>query len=151
MTRLMIGSCAVALALTASAAPAQESGARAAIEANNKQFSALVAKGDAAGVAAMYTTNAEVFPPNAAVVRGRAEIEKTWQSLFASGIAGIALTTNEVESAGDLAVETGAYEIKGKDGKSLDRGKFIVVWKRTGGKWLLHRDIWNTSQPAPTS
>jgi ketosteroid isomerase-like protein len=25
------------------------------------------------------------------------------------------------------------------------RIKFVVVWKRLGGQWLLHRDIWNTA------
>jgi len=30
-----------------------------------------------------------------------------------------------------------------------DRAKYVVVWKKVGGQWLLHRDIWNTSQPAP--
>lgn len=38
--------------------------------------------------------------------------------------------------------------MKTKDGTVADRGKYIVVWKRVGGKWLLHRDIWNTSMPA---
>jgi ketosteroid isomerase-like protein len=23
--------------------------------------------------------------------------------------------------------------------------KFVVVWKRLGGKWLLHRDTWNAA------
>jgi ketosteroid isomerase-like protein len=32
----------------------------------------------------------------------------------------------------------------------MDRGKYIVVWKDEGGKWKLHRDIWNSSLPAPS-
>jgi ketosteroid isomerase-like protein len=27
-------------------------------------------------------------------------------------------------------------------------GKYIVVWKKDGDAWRLHRDIWNTD-PAP--
>jgi ketosteroid isomerase-like protein len=30
------------------------------------------------------------------------------------------------------------------DGKSeTARIKYVVVWKRVDGAWLLHRDIWN--------
>jgi ketosteroid isomerase-like protein len=38
--------------------------------------------------------------------------------------------------------------MKLKNGKTADRGKYIVVWKRDGGQWRLHRDSWNTSMPA---
>jgi len=27
-------------------------------------------------------------------------------------------------------------------------GKYVVIWKRDGGQWKIHRDIWNTSMPA---
>ena len=44
---------------------------RAAIEAANKQFAVAFAKGDAAAIAAMYSSTAQAFPPNGDVVRGR--------------------------------------------------------------------------------
>ena len=28
---------------------------------------------------------------------------------------------------------------------SIDSIKYLVVWKRLKGKWLLHRDIWNAT------
>ena len=43
--------------------------------------------------------------------------------------------------------EGGAYVIKAKDGSVADRGKYVVVWKKVGGNWMLHRDIWNTNMP----
>lgn len=144
---LTISGCVLAVVL-GSSARAQDAGVRAAIEAANKQFLTVFAKQDAAGLAAFYTTNGEAYPPNSNVVRGRAEIQKMWKSVIDSGIAGATLTTTEVESSGDLAYESGTYEMKTKDGKVADRGKYVVVWKRVAGKWMLHRDIWNTSQPA---
>jgi uncharacterized protein (TIGR02246 family) len=144
---LMISGCALTIA-HASSAGAQDAGVRAAIASATEQFQTAFAKQDAAGVAALYTTNGEAYPPNSNVVRGRAEIQKMWKSVIDSGIAGAALTTTEVESSGDLAYESGTYEMKTKDGKVADRGKYVVVWKRVGGRWLLHRDIWNTNQPA---
>lgn len=140
--------CVLGVVLAATTAAAQDRSARAAIDAGNKQFMAALAKQDAAAIAALYTTNGEANPPNGNVVRGRDEIQKMWKSVMDSGIANANLSTTEVESAGDLAYESGTYEMKTKDGNVADHGKYVVVWKRVGGKWLLHRDIWNTSQPA---
>ena len=121
---------------------------RAAIETSNKKFSAGAMKKDAAMIASAYTVDAEAFPPNADIVKGRAAIQKMWQDVLASGVTGIDLTTTEVDSAGDLAYEVGTYAMKAQD-KVIDRGKYCVVWKRVNGQWLLHRDIWSTNMPAP--
>jgi ketosteroid isomerase-like protein len=120
---------------------------RAVIEAANKKFIEGAAKGDAAMIASVYTPDAEAFPPNADIVKGRPAIQKMWQSVLDSGVSAFTLASTEVESAGNLAYEVGTYEMKGKDGTVVDRGKYCVVWKRVGGQWLLHRDIWSTSMP----
>jgi uncharacterized protein (TIGR02246 family) len=122
--------------------------ARAAIEAGNRKFVAAFAKQDAAGVAAAYSPDAHAFPPNAPIIKGRAGIQKMWQDVINSGITGLSLATTEVESAGDIAYESGTYEMKTKDGKVADRGKYCVVWKKVKGQWMLHRDIWSTDMPA---
>jgi ketosteroid isomerase-like protein len=66
---------------------------------------------------------------------------------YKMGIRNVKLTTTEVMGGKDAVVETGTYEILG-DKASLDKGKFIVVWKEENGKWKMHRDIWNTDMPA---
>jgi ketosteroid isomerase-like protein len=145
-------SCVVAIALVIGfvglqGSAAQEGSVRAAIEAGNKKFIDGAAKGDAALIASAYTADAEAFPPNSDVVRGRPALEKLWKSVVDSGINAFELATKEVESQGNLAYEVGTYVMKTKDGKVADRGKYCVVWKKVGGKWLLHRDIWSTSMP----
>jgi uncharacterized protein (TIGR02246 family) len=102
-------------------------------------------KGDAAAMASGYATDGELLPPNADVVRGRDAIQKMWQGFLDSGAAGLSLNITDVHSSGDLAAETGTYEVKMKDGTTTDRGKYVVVWKRAQGKWLIYRDIWNSS------
>ena len=126
---------------------AQGGTVRAAIEAGNKKFVTGAAKGDAAMIASAYTADAEAFPPNSDVVRGRAAIEKLWKSVLDSGITAMELVTTEVDSQGPLAYEVGTYLMKTKDGKVADRGKYCVVWKKVNGQWLLHRDIWSTNLP----
>lgn len=65
------------------------------------------------------------------------------------GIKAIKLEAIEVEGYGDTASEVGRYTLEGEGGQVLDKGKFIVIWKQEAGQWKLHRDIINTSMPAP--
>jgi uncharacterized protein (TIGR02246 family) len=141
---------ACAISLTAAhSAFAQAGDAKQAIEAGNKAWGAAIAAGNAAGVAALYTDDALVMPPNSEAVSGRPAIEKAFQGMIASGVKQAILTAKEVEAHGDTATEVGAYSIKDAAGKEIDRGKYIVVWKRVQGQWKLHRDIWNSNVPMP--
>jgi ketosteroid isomerase-like protein len=147
----MVGAALVALGLLVLSAPsvAEAQGPRMAIEAANARFSADFAKGDATALASYYTATGEAFPPNGEIVRGREAIAKLWKGAMDAGMKAIKLTTLEVDTHGELAYEVGTYVAMGNDGKTLDSGKYVVVWKREGGGWKLHRDIWNTSSPAP--
>ncbi|MDF2760692.1 MAG: hypothetical protein K0S99_3327, partial [Thermomicrobiales bacterium] len=45
------------------------------------------------------------------------------------------------------AYDHGTFEIAGvRDGKAWgpSRGKYVVVWRREGGTWRIHLDIWNS-------
>ena len=98
-------------------------------------------------MAALYTSNAQLFPTHSDIVSGTEAIQKFWQGVITSGVKGATLTTLDVDGQGDTAYEVGKYALTGEGGKVLDNGKYIVVWKREQGKWQLHRDIWNSSMP----
>jgi uncharacterized protein (TIGR02246 family) len=121
---------------------------RAAIEAANKGFEAAFARSDAPGVAALYTAQAQLLPAHSDVVTGAEAISRFWQAAFDSGATGVSLVTLEVEGYGDTAIEVGRLELRGADSQVLDQGKYIVIWKKEGGVWKLHRDIWTTSVAA---
>ena len=74
---------------------------------------------------------------------GRTAIAAHWQKAIDSGIRDVALRTGDVASAGDLASETGTVRLVAKDG-SVSEARYLVVWKRAGGRWQLYRDIWNS-------
>jgi uncharacterized protein (TIGR02246 family) len=137
----------VSLALLPAIAAAQD--VRPAIEAANRKWEAAVIRGDGPGVATLYTADAELLPYQSDFVRGRDAIGKYWQAAINSGIKGVSLTTVEVEGHGNTAHEVGTYELRGADGKPLDHGKYVVIWKKVAGSWKLHRDIW-TSSVAPS-
>lgn len=120
-----------------------------AIEAANTQMSAAVAKGDAAAMAALYTTDGQVMPAGSEPVRGKAAIQKFWQGALSSGVAAVTLKTVEVYGQGHLATEVGEYDLKDKAGKSLDHGKYIVIWRLVGADWKLLRDMFSTNSAPP--
>ena len=122
---------------------------RDAIVAANEKFVAAFNKGDAAGVAALYTEQGQLLPPNADFMIGRQANQAFWQGAMDMGIASAKIETLEVEGHGDTAIEVSKYNLYAQDGQELDAGKFIVIWKREGGQWMLHRDIFNSSKPAP--
>jgi ketosteroid isomerase-like protein len=37
------------------------------------------------------------------------------------------------------------------DNKSLDKGKYVAVWKKENGTWKMYRDIWNSNMSAATT
>ncbi len=124
---------------------------RAAIEANNEKFMAAFAAGDAAAVAALYTADARLLPPNAEIMKGMEAIQAFWQGGMDMGIKEATLETVEVQARGDIACEVGKYTLTIQptaDQTITDKGKYVVVWKDQDGSWKLDVDIWNTSLPA---
>ncbi len=119
-----------------------------AIVAADETFMTTFSRGDAAGIAALYTTNGQFLPPNSDVVTGKQAIQATFQGLMDMGIKTVKLETTEVEGYGDTASEVGRYTLGGEDGQVMDQGKFLVIWKQEAGQWKLHRDMINTSMPA---
>ena len=119
-----------------------------AIATVNASFMELFGKGDAAAIAELYTEGGQFIPPNSDFVTGKAAIQTTFQGLMDQGIKSLKLETIEIEDYGDTASEVGRYTLKDANGKVLDHGKLVVIWKQEGGQWKLHRDIINSSQPA---
>ncbi len=131
------------VALILASRPARADEVRDAVEAGNRAFVAAFLRGDAAAVAQLYTETAQVIAPGEPVASGRPAIAVAWQKAIDGGVKDVSLHTAAVESAGDLASETGTVRLVAKDG-TITQGRYVVVWKREGGRWKLHRDIWNS-------
>jgi ketosteroid isomerase-like protein len=150
MARFFVCAVAIAVAFT-STASAQKSDVKGEIDKANAAFAAAFAKGDAAAIAKMYSADARVFAPNADVIQGAEGIQKLWKGAMDMGVKSVKLQATEVETHGAVVHEVGSYSMHAADGKQIDRGKYLVIWKREGNAWKLHRDIWNTSMPAPAA
>ena len=44
-------------------------------------------------------------------------------------------------------METGKYTMMDADGKVVYDGKYMVIWKRDGDGWKIHRDMGNSNRP----
>ena len=117
------------------------------IETANREFMDAFGKRDTAAIGRLYAEDAVVLPPNADAVRGRRAIAEFWQSMLDVGATSVTLDTVDIDETGERAVEVGRYRVMAGDALA-DQGKYLVVWKNQSGQWRLHRDIWNTSQPA---
>jgi len=116
---------------------------RQAVDEGNRKFGAAAARKDYAGMAALYTANAKVLPPDAPIVSGKKAIEEFWRSAAtALGLTDVKLKTVDLEVTGDTAYEVGEADLKLGSGQA--KVKYLVVWLRgDDGQWRLHRDIWN--------
>jgi uncharacterized protein (TIGR02246 family) len=125
---------------------------RQTIEAGNAKFGEAVRQGDGAAMAALYTEDATLLPPDSGMIKGRDGIEAFWKGALQMGIKESVLTTVDVSGDGDLAYEIGTFALKIQpEGQEPieQKGKYVVVWKKTAdGVWKLHVDIWNSGPPA---
>lgn len=118
------------------------------VESGEQMWLKAFNSGDAAGVAAMYTENARLLPPNSDILQGRTAIEPFIKGFIATG-AQLAFSLLDVHEAGNLAVSIGTYRLT-IPGAAEERGKFIEVWQRQGdGSWRIVDDIFNSSEPPP--
>ena len=123
---------------------APASAQKAEIEAVNAKWIEFFNKGDFAGVASLYTTDATAFPQGSPMVQGGAAIGAMFKSM-AEKVGDPKLTTLDVKSLGpNAAREIGIFSFKTKAPSPQEvTGKYVVVWEKVGNDWKLSSDIWN--------
>jgi uncharacterized protein (TIGR02246 family) len=118
------------------------------IQAAQDRLAEAVAARDAGRAAALYTEDARLIPQGAAACRDRGAIAAFFAGAFAKGIAGARFMTEEVEGDERQATEIGRYELYAvpPNGERIlaTEGRYLVVWRKDGGEWRMHRDMFNT-------
>lgn len=121
----------------------------AEIAANNRAFEHAVETGDIDAIAALLAPDVMALPPDGPIVTGKDSVKQLWASAIREhGMKSFRLSSENLDFAGDMASEVGhaTMTMAPPSGKAETvKIKFVVVWKRLGGKWLLHRDIYNAA------
>lgn len=144
---------ALALALAPPAEAQETQSDSAAILEASRQFSAAYMRGDAAALAALYATDAVIFPERSEAITGQEAIRRYWTPRKGGRVTRHQLIPTRVVVDGNHAYDYGTFEIAGeRDGKAWGpfRGKYLVVWRREPAGWRMQLDMWN-SGPEPGS
>ena len=142
----------------AAASAAEASKDEAAIRAISPVWAKAYNAGDAKAISALYAEQAVLLPPGAPAATGKAAIQAYFTKDTAeSAKAGVTFSLDpksksDVGVSGDLGWESGTYAVNAKSGASVEVGKYLTVYKKSGGTWLIIRDTWNSdSAPAPAA
>ena len=126
----------------------------ATIRANTEAWFKAFNAGNADAVAASYSDDAVVMAPGAPPASGSAAIKQLIvKEIAGAKSAGVSLAQgkiNDVAVKGDMAWHAGTYSVV-RDGKTVDTGGYMEVLRKKSGKWLIVRDIWNSSTPPATA
>lgn len=133
-----------ASALGAGSALAQS---KAMVQKLSDRWAAAFNAGNAGAVAAMYADDAYVLPPGGPMVKGRGAIEAFWTQT-ARQVGDVKLVTVDVQRLGRRSareIGTVTLETKAQPPQQVV-GKYVVVWRKVGSRWLLATDIWNSNK-----
>jgi len=139
----MVTASLLTIVLTGCASPPAREFGRTEIDSINRlvqDFIAVYNAKNALKVAALFTGNGTVMPPNASAVQGTENVREYYVNRFAKGASGLQLELRDVAGSGSLAYATGGYRLTmAPPGgpERPDRGKFIFILRGTGEKWLL--------------
>ncbi len=122
--------------------------AKTEVEANYAAFEKAFNAKDSVALANCYAADAKFMNPNGKAVEGRPAIQKTFGMWFKGDTSTIKLNLVDLwGNENNLAAEN-AWTMYDKDGKVLDEGKSLEVYKMEDGKWKLFRDCYNSNLPA---
>ncbi len=144
MPRLHLIAFLVAALSTPVLAQNQTDADRAAIRAISDAWEDAARTGDPDAVTALYTEDGIIQPAGEPPVRGREALA----AYFADGFRepfDITLTT-------DFVVISDARDMAYEFGTSFEgQGKFMVVYRRVDGQWLIAADSWSWNSPRAAS
>ncbi len=118
------------------------------LSARTEAWEAALNAKDLDSLAALYTSDARLLPPNGEMASGGDAIRTIFGGLIDAGISGD-LTSVETKVSGDMGYDLGTYTFMDGD-TVVDTGKFIEIFHRgDDGEWLMTNDMWSSDLPPP--
>lgn len=143
--------CTAPATVPASAAPAFDAYvAKARLDSMNRTYDERFRTSDAAYYADRYTADACVMAPDMPRVCGLEAITAFYWNNGQSRTMALDIRGEEVSGTAKEITEVGNYRVLDDKGTELDKGKFIAIYRSEGGRWKVHRELWNSDGGHPT-
>jgi ketosteroid isomerase-like protein len=116
----------------------------------SQDFSMNFNTGNYDQVAGLFAVDGLFMAPHHESVAGPKSIERKLREFGEAGFQDLRLETSRVDFSGDMAMEAGKYSVsvvRESGGSSVDRGKYVKVWRRLGA-WRIVADCWSSNLPA---
>ena len=155
MTKVLCVLAACVGAMACATAPQVDTAAEEeAVRQRSSELAAAEAAMDIERVMGYWALDAVAQPSGAPQVEGAQAIRELYGHFLESGgLKEFAGTTTHVEvsASGDLAYEYGVNRMvfAGPTGDLLDIGKYLVVWKKVEGTWLVAALSFTSDAPQP--
>ncbi|MGL2964619.1 YybH family protein [Flavobacterium sp. RSB2_4_14] len=124
--------------------------AKTEIQEKTKQFTKAHILKDTVYLNNSFTDDAKVFPPNSEVVIGKKAISKLNYDWVNYGIYEFKEESTSLYGSKDYIIDEGTYYLRYGKENTIDKGKYINVWKNSNGEWKIYSNIWNTNLPIET-
>lgn len=119
----------------------------ASVKQSNKNFMKAFETSDSNAVANCYTNDAKAMVANRPSIEGKDSIRHFFAGAMKNGVRDFDLKTIKIWGDSTILAEEGVYKYSDKNGKQLDKGSYIVLWKLESGNWKMYRDIWTSDLP----
>jgi len=159
MTRVIVAAVLAASVIGMSAcAPAapvavDTSADEAALRATTTTWIDAYNAADVEKMVPLYAEDGVLMPPHAPVASGQAAIRAFLAADTAGAKAGgvklVLGPSPTVGVSGDWGFESGSYTATDASGATVDSGSYLSTSRKSAGKWLYVRDMYNSDRPLP--
>ncbi len=124
--------------------------ARQEVQVLLSRMAAAEKSGDALALAQCYDKDGMLLPSSGEPVKGRDEIAKRYQAIFAGKTPRLPLESEELWVLDDVAVSRGVTRAPStrKNVKGAIRNRYVMTLKRSGDSWEIDTLVWNPTVAA---
>lgn len=123
-----------------------------AVRARSEAVVAAEAAFDVPAAIRFWADDAIVQPAGMPQINGKEGIRELYSHFFESGmVREFSGEARHIEVSGELAWEFGVNRmvLAGDEGDLLDMGKYLLIWKKIGGEWMIAALSFTSDAPEP--
>ncbi len=125
--------------------------AKKMVEQKDEEWAKAIAAPDSAAMLHHFTTDATILPPNSEPIKGTAAISSFISQVLKFGIKSYQDSIVEFNGNNENLIEVGNYKMGDSKGNTLDKGKYIAIWKKEEGEWKIKTDMFSSNIPLPVT